>query len=134
MVGQGQWADAVGQGRGERSRDVTSGPRPGILVRSLRINGSTIRESHHRVPWRLKFPQTFIKCLPETPGLSRPCGCKPAEREAPAREFWRIVWREKLGRVLPGKGNGGVERDGASLSRTSLTRGLLGCLSTNDRR
>ena len=112
-MGRGQQADAVWQGRGERSRDVTWGPRHVPLVRSLRMDDSTIRESHLRIAWGLNFPQTFIKCLPETPGLSQHCRCHPADGEVPAREFWGVVWGEGLGRVLLGRGNGGVERDGS---------------------
>lgn len=80
-----------------------------FLARSLRIHDSTMRESHPRISESFKFHQTFIKCLPETSGLPRHCKYQQL-KGAPAREFWRIVWKEgfaqKEWRVV-----GGEERE-----------------------
>lgn len=96
----------------ERSREVTWGPRLVVSARSLRIDDSAVRDSRLRTPRSLKFPQTFVKRLPETPGLRPHCRRQPAERGAPAREFWRRVWQEGSGRAVLGRRSEGVERGG----------------------
>lgn len=98
-------------------------------LRRLRIDGSTISESHLRIRWSLKSPQTFIKCLPETQvfgiiaDVSQLKGRPQQENfggESGGRDLGRECWTE-------GAEVGGVGR-GEGTTQSSLAWIGLECL------